>query len=48
MESFIGVRDFLSVGRSLEKFSATFMEELELQESLTDKLMCQVLMCLLN
>ena len=45
VDSFVGGRDFLSLGCILETLKATFLAELHLQQSLTDELLCQVSMC---
>ena len=42
LDSLVVGRQFLRVGRSLETLSVTFMAELQLQQSLTDKSLCQV------
>ena len=42
VDSFVRGWDFLSVGRSLETLTATFMAELQLQQSLTDESLCHV------
>ena len=44
VDSFVGGRDSLSLDCCLENLRATFMTELQLQQSLTDELLCQVSM----
>ena len=45
VDSFVGGRDFLSVDLSFETSSATFMAELQLQQSLTGESLCKVSIC---